>query len=74
MIRGNIIGLSDQPNAKIYIYDRYGKFIGQINPAWVMVDGNSSGNELPSTDYWFSVEFLDNLQPRVFKSHFALKR
>ena len=28
----NIIGIADQPNAKIYIFDRYGKLLKQLSP------------------------------------------
>jgi gliding motility-associated-like protein len=70
----NILGLSNQPAAKIYIFDRYGKFIQQISPLGAGWDGTSNSYELPGTDYWFTVEYLENQQQRVFKSHFALKR
>ncbi|RAR46326.1 gliding motility-associated-like protein, partial [Flavobacterium lacus] len=29
---------------------------------------------LPSTDYWFTVEYLENGQTKTFKAHFSLKR
>jgi gliding motility-associated-like protein len=72
----NIIGLHDQLKAKIYIFDRYGKLLKQLSPSnesdgW---DGTYNGRPLPSTDYWFTVEYIENNQTKVFKSHFALKR
>jgi gliding motility-associated-like protein len=71
----NIIGLQDQPEARIYIFDRYGKLLKQLSPAdqkgW---DGTFNGAELPSTDYWFTVEYLENEQSKVFKAHFSLIR
>ncbi|MBP6126796.1 MAG: T9SS type B sorting domain-containing protein [Flavobacterium sp.] len=71
----NIEGL-DQPDAKIYIYDRYGKLLKQITPTatsqgW---DGTYIGSVLPSTDYWFTIEYKENDQQKIFKAHFALKR
>lgn len=45
---------------KLYIFDRYGKLIKQLNAqngeGW---DGTYNGNRLPAADYWFRIEFLD---------------
>jgi len=71
----NVIGLN-QAAAKLYIFDRYGKLIKQIsptdqNPGW---DGTYNGEQAPSTDYWFTIDFIENNQQKQFKSHFSLKR
>jgi len=72
----NISSLSDQPNAKIYIFDRYGKLLKQISPAGEGWDGTYNGNLMPSQDYWFRVEFTEPTTdaPSTFKAHFTLKR
>ena len=71
----NITALAQQPDSVISIFDRYGKFIKQIFPAGIGWDGKLNGKELPSTDYWFSVEYTTQSNSRaVFKSHFTLKR
>ena len=71
----NIIDLSNQPNAKIDIYDRYGKILKQIKPNGEGWDGRYNGHEMLSDDYWFSVTYVDENQVgREFKSHFAMKR
>jgi valyl-tRNA synthetase len=71
----NIFTLREtNPNAKIYIFDRYGKLIKQIIPAGQGWDGTFNGQNLPSTDYWFTVEYLENDQTKTFKAHFSLKR
>jgi gliding motility-associated-like protein len=70
----NIFGLSDQVNAKIYIFDRFGKLIKQITPQGQGWDGTFNGNPLPSTDYWFTVEYLEATTTKEFKAHFTLKR
>lgn len=72
----NITSLSDQPNAKIYILDRYGKLLKQITPAGEGWDGTYNGNIMPSQDYWFKVEFTEptTMMPSIFKAHFTLKR
>lgn len=71
----NIRDLSQQPNSMIYIFDRYGKLLRQISPAGIGWDGKYNGKDLPSTDYWFSVEYTkQNNEKSIFKSHFSLKR
>jgi len=70
----NITGLSNQPNAKIYIFDRYGKLLKQISPTSQGWDGTFNGQPMPSTDYWFTVTFEENNQTKEFKAHFSLKR
>lgn len=70
----NITDLAFQPDAVIYIYDRYGKFIKELKadgPGW---DGNYNGNPLPSTDYWFQVFYKLNGTAQEFRSHFSMKR
>ncbi|PWH83021.1 hypothetical protein DIS18_00240 [Algibacter marinivivus] len=67
-----ILGVSEmfQPNSKIFIYDRYGKLLKQLNPRGKAWNGTLNGEILPSDDYWFSVQLQDG---RIFKSHFTLK-
>ncbi len=70
----NLIGLSDQPFAKIYIFDRYGKLIKQISSVEEGWDGTYRGQIMPATDYWFTVEYSELSTTKVFKSHFSLLR
>lgn len=72
----NIIGLENQPSAEIYLFDRYGKFIKQLDPTGPGWDGTYNGRMLPSTDYWFKVIYTDpsDNSKREFRSHFSLKR
>lgn len=77
----NIPTLKGHPEAVIYIYDRYGKLLSQFNPASGGWDGTFNGKQMPSTDYWFTVEYLEeakqaNQVPRKvqYKGHFSLKR
>ncbi|MFS4468499.1 T9SS type B sorting domain-containing protein [Maribacter sp. 2210JD10-5] len=57
----------------IYIYDRYGKLLKQLNPdldaAW---DGEFNGKPMPATDYWF--QYVDTETGKSLTGHFALKR
>jgi gliding motility-associated-like protein len=75
----NIYAIQNQPSAKIYIFDRYGKLITQLNPLGQGWDGNYNGNPLPATDYWFVLEYIEKDSNgsnvwRTFKSHFSLLR
>lgn len=69
----NIKGVNASFNAKtvIYIFDRYGKLITQINPTSQGWNGTFNGQQMPATDYWYSVQLEDG---RIIKGHFALKR
>ncbi|WP_053992201.1 T9SS type B sorting domain-containing protein [Mangrovimonas sp. TPBH4] len=60
-----------QPNSVIYIFDRYGKLLKELDPLSPGWDGTLNGKLLPASDYWFSVTLNDG---RKFTSHFALKR
>jgi gliding motility-associated-like protein len=72
----NVIGLENQPTSIIYIYDRYGKLLKQISSKSLGWDGTYLGAPVPSSDYWFTIEYIEPLttDPKVFKSHFSLKR
>lgn len=61
----------NQPNSKIYIFNRYGKLLKQIGSNGNGWDGTFSGSPLPTSDYWFSIFLEDG---RIIKGHFALKR
>ena len=70
----NIIGLKNQINSKISIYDRTGKLLKQISPNSVGWDGTYNGVDMPSNDYWFVVRYLEDGIEKEFKSHFSMKR
>lgn len=69
-----IKGLTDL-KAKAFIFDRFGKLIKYLNAFGEEWDGTYNGEELPSTDYWFLLEYKnkDGLD-KEFKAHFSLKR
>jgi gliding motility-associated-like protein len=72
----NIIGLN--ASAKIFIFDRNGKLIKQISPTSEGWDGTLNGQQLSATDFWFTVDYTEDLPTvgtsKTFKSHFSLKR
>ena len=70
----NIVGLKDQLNTRIYIFDRYGKLLKDISPSGSGWDGNYIGNPMPASDYWFTLEYSEQGVIKEFKSHFSLKR
>ena len=71
----NIIGIAQaDPAARIYIFDRNGKLLKQISPTGNGWDGNYNGAPMPSSDYWFRVEYSENQQRKEFTGHFTIKR
>jgi gliding motility-associated-like protein len=70
----NISGLASQTNARIFIFDRYGKLLKQIRPRGQGWDGTYNNQPLPADDYWFVVEYEENGISKEFKAHFSLKR
>jgi len=72
----NIYGIDNQPDAKIFIFDRFGKLLKQLSPTGAGWDGTYNGNPMPTSDYWFTVDYrepgTDN--KKSFKAHFTLKR
>ena len=66
-----IRGISSYPNSEIFIYDRYGKLLKQLYPNGEGWDGTYSSENMPSSDYWFTV-IIDNINK--FTGHFTLKR
>ena len=72
----NIAGIASQANAKIYIFDRFGKLLKQISPTSSGWNGTYNGELMPSNDYWFTIEYTEPLtgNRKEFKAHFTLKR
>jgi gliding motility-associated-like protein len=74
----HISGLSTLINPVVHIYDRYGKLLKQLNESSLGWDGTYNGRELPSTDYWFKLSYMDpsgqTVEARVINNHFSLKR
>lgn len=62
--------------ARIFIHDRYGKLLKQLDPLGPGWNGSYNGRLMPTDDYWFTVDFIDPLddQQKQFTAHFTLKR
>ncbi|APZ45664.1 hypothetical protein BW723_04840 [Polaribacter reichenbachii] len=73
-----ITGMDNQPNSKIYIFDRYGKLLKRLAPTDNGWDGTYNGKLMPENDYWFSIDYIEpnsfTSTNKNFKGHFSLKR
>ena len=72
-------GIETRPLAKIYIYDRYGKLLKQLSPLGPGWDGTFNGENLPASDYWFTIRLDviygdDESLIKELTGHFSLKR
>lgn len=73
----NIKGIETLTNPLVYVFDRYGKLLAQLNASadW---DGTLNGKSLPSSDYWFRLEYDEQengiLVARCTRANFSLKR
>ena len=67
-----VLGVTSQPLSDIYIYDKFGKLLAQLDASdeegW---DGTFNGSQLPSSDYWYRVQLEDG---RIHTGHFSLIR
>ncbi len=73
----NIPNTKELAYINIYIFDRYGKEIIQLDAQSKGWDGTYKGNQLPASDYWFKLIFTEKFpkgRQREFTSHFSLKR
>lgn len=60
-----------QPNTMVYIFDRHGKLLAQIDSLSEGWNGEYKNKPLPNDDYWFKVILQDG---RTYTDHFTLKR
>nr|WP_297783723.1 T9SS type B sorting domain-containing protein [uncultured Allomuricauda sp.] len=73
----NVYGVEELVNPVVFIFDRYGKLLKQIdvNIGW---DGTFNGRDMPSSDYWFRLDYeQDNEGVMVatqVRRHFSLVR
>jgi gliding motility-associated-like protein len=70
----HIAGIETLPGSIIYIFDRYGKLIKQLNSSSLGWDGTYNGNKMPTSDYWFLAEIKQGTIAFEFKGHFTLRR
>ena len=59
------------PIRELFVFDRYGNLLAQVDPQSAGWDGTSNGKPMPASDYWFRAVNNDN---REIRGHFSLKR
>ena len=59
------------PQTKLFIFNRYGKLLKQLDNLESGWDGSINGILVPADDYWFHLAFTND---KIIKGHFSLKR
>ena len=74
----NILGIETLTDPVVFIFDRYGKLIKQLDETTVGWDGTFNGRPMPSSDYWFRLEYERDesgvLVANTIRTHFSLVR
>lgn len=66
-----IKNIDQMPDYTISIFDRYGNLLKQMNQNGTGWNGIFNGRQMPSDDYWFTLQFING---KNVKGHFSLKR
>ncbi|MBC8766988.1 T9SS type B sorting domain-containing protein [Arenibacter sp. BSSL-BM3] len=76
--RWNVYGISTLIDPVVFIFDRYGKLLKQIDETTIGWDGTFNGRPMPSSDYWFRMDYSRDedgiIVARSIRTHFTLKR
>ncbi|WP_452226013.1 choice-of-anchor L domain-containing protein [Lacinutrix cladophorae] len=70
----HITGVNQLTGTIVHIFDRYGKLLKTLthtSPGW---DGTYRGQNMPTNDYWFVAEVIQEGKKFELKGNFALKR
>lgn len=74
----NILGIETLTDPVVFIFDRYGKLLKQLDETTVGWDGTFNGRPMPSSDYWFRLEYERDengvLVANTLRNHFSLVR
>lgn len=74
----NVLGIETLTDPTVFIFDRYGKLLKQLDETTVGWDGTFNGRPMPSSDYWFRLEYERDeggaLVANTIRTHFTLKR
>lgn len=65
---------SNMTNAAIFLFDRYGKLLKNLDPEEEGWNGTYAGRPMPSGEFWFKMQFEEDGVPREVSGHFTLKR
>nr|WP_298928630.1 T9SS type B sorting domain-containing protein [uncultured Allomuricauda sp.] len=73
----NVLGIETLTDPSVFIFDRYGKLLKELDVTggW---DGTFNGRQLPSSDYWFRLDYDRDdsgvVVARSVRRHFSLVR
>lgn len=74
----HIEGVSNLEAPVVEVFDRYGKLLTQMDQSSIGWDGTYNGRDLPSTDYWFRLTYIDTqgqrTEAKFLNNHFSLRR
>ena len=74
----NVLGIETLTDPTVFIFDRYGKLLKQLDETTLGWDGTFNGRPMPSSDYWFRLEYerdeSGTLVANTIRTHFTLKR
>ena len=74
----NVLGIETLTDPTVFIFDRYGKLLKQLDETTIGWDGTFNGRPMPSSDYWFRLDYSSDengvLVANTIRAHFSLKR
>ncbi|WP_422081364.1 T9SS type B sorting domain-containing protein [Ulvibacterium sp.] len=74
----HIIGMSNLRDPVVSIFDRFGKLLKSLDSNSTYWDGRFNGREVPSSDYWFKLTYIDDngqlTTAKYINNHFSLRR
>jgi len=74
----HISGINHLQNPVVTIFDRFGRFLKSLDGNSIGWDGKCNGKEVPSSDYWFKLTYLDEngqlATAKYINNHFSLRR
>lgn len=74
----NVLGIETLTDPTVFIFDRYGKLLKQLDETTIGWDGTFNGRPMPSSDYWFRLDYSRDengvVVANTLRTHFTLKR
>jgi gliding motility-associated-like protein len=74
----NVLGIDQLIGPDVFIFDRFGKLLKQLDETSTGWDGTFNGRQLPSSDYWFRLDYQRDEQAvvvaKTVRNHFSLVR
>jgi len=74
----NVLGIETLIDPTVFIFDRYGKLLKQLDANTIGWDGTFNGRPMPSSDYWFRLDYSRDesgvIVANSVRTHFSLVR